>query len=42
MQELEASLQQFGILESPGVPAGRGNIVATGNGEFVNLSSVTT
>ncbi len=30
------------LLESPGIPAGRGNIVATGTGEFVNLSSATT
>ena len=30
------------MLESPGIPAGRGNIVATGTGEFVNLSSATT
>lgn len=30
------------MLESPRIPAGRGNIVATGNGECVNLSSVTT
>jgi site-specific recombinase XerD len=30
------------MLESPGVPAGRGNIVATGTGECTNPSSVTT